>query len=284
VSLILPGGPAWGWSVSNLTGTPAAATVGTNFSFGAANADGATVEFLADLAYDCCYLVVGVGGCATTAEDNSALVDILGDPAGGTSYTSAIATDLICGFTPVPAGGTTPIACWYHFPIWIKSGTALAVRARKTGATAATGGRIVAFVFGKPKRPEMWWCGQGIESLGINAGTSKGTAHTPGNTGAYSTYATIGTSTVRYGALQFGAQPSTGTVTAIGYYWQLGVSSAALPGAPMFYQSGSTAEVMARSGFAGPMFLDIPTSTALQVRATASGTAVAHNAAFYGVY
>jgi hypothetical protein len=283
MSLILPGGPSFGWCVDNLTGTPPAATVGTNYTFGGANADGTTVEFLADLAYDGLYLVVGLGGCATSAENNSALVDILADPAGGTSYTSFI-DNLIAGCSPVPAGGTTPIACWYHFPVFIKAGTALAVRARKNGATSATGGRIVAFVYGKPKRPEMWWCGRGVESLGIDEGTSKGTAHTPGNTGAFSAYATIGTSTRRYGALQLGVQPDQTAVTAIGYYWQMGIGSARMEGTPTIYHAGSTAEVVARSGFHGPIWRDIPASTALQVRATASGTAVAHTAAFYGVY
>ena len=283
MGLIVPPGPAWSWEVDNLTGTPPAALIGTNFTFGASNADGATVQVLAATARDACYCVIGFTGCNTGAEDNSALVDLLWDPAGGTSWTNFI-DNLAAGFTPVPAAGTIPIQQFYHFPIWIPSGTALAVRARKNGATAATGGRCAIWLFGEPKRPDMWWCGQRVESLGINEGTRKGTSHSPGNSGAFSAFATIGTSTRRYGALQLGVNGSDNVMTAIGYYWQIGVGSSQLPGTPTFYFSNSTAEVSARSGFHGPLFVDIHASTAIQVRGTASGTAEAHNVALYGVY
>lgn len=283
MSLILPGGPAWSYCFDSLSGTPPAATVGTNFTFGASNADGATVAVGSATTRDLCYLVVAISGCNTTAQDNSALADLLWDPAGGTSWASFI-DDLVAGYTPVPAGGTTPLGCVYHFPIWVPAGTSFGIRARKNGATAATGGRCVIWGFGEPKRPDAWWCGQGVEALGINAGTSKGTSHTPGNSGTFSSYATIGTSTKRYGALQLGVNGSDASATAVGYYWQLGVGSARLDGTPVVYTSNSTAEVTARSGFEGPLFVDIPASTAMQVRATASGTAEAHNVAIYGVY
>lgn len=274
----------FGYYTSNLTGTPPAATVGTNFTFGAANADGATVGVITSATTrDVHRIVVSFGGCATTTEDNSALVDILRDPAGGTSYTNWI-DNLAGGFSAVPAGGTTPLSHHYDFPIFLKAGATLAVRARKNGATAATGGRIIIHLFGDPSRPEQYWCGQGIEALGINEATSKGTSHTPGNTGALSTFATIGTSTRRYGNLAMAINGSDGTMTAIGYYWQIGIGSARAPGTPTFYHANTTAEVSSRSSFLHSIPCDIPSGTALQVRGTASGTAEAHNVAFYGCY
>jgi hypothetical protein len=282
MGLIMPPGPCWSWEVDNLTGTPAAATPGTNFSFGGSSADGTTVQLLSSTASDAQYMVVGISGANTTAEDNSALADILWDPAGGTSWTNFV-DNLVAGFSAVPAA-TTAISHWYHIPIWIPAGTSLAIRGRKNGGTAAGSARAVIYLFGEPKRPDMWWCGQRVEGLGITESTSKGTSHTPGNTGSYSSYATIGTSTRRYGALQLGVNGSDANASAVGYYWQIGLGSSRLPGTPTFYVAASTAEVAARSGYQGPLFVDIPASSAIQVRATCSGTAEAWNVALYGVY
>jgi hypothetical protein len=274
----------FGYYTSNLTGTPPAALVGTNFTFGANSADGATVGVITTpTARDVHRVVISIGGCSTATNDNSALVDILRDPAGGTSYTNWI-DNLVGGFTATPAAGTIPLSQHYDFPIFLRAGATLAVRARKNGATAATTGRIVVHLFGDPSRPEQWWCGQGIESLGIDEGTSKGTAHTPGNSGAFSAYATIGTSTRRYGNLALAINGSDGVMTAVGYYWQIGIGSAQAPGTPTFYHANSTGEVSARSSFLHSIPCDIPAGTALRVRGTASGTAEAHNVAFYGVY
>lgn len=281
MGLIVPPGPVWSWEVDNLTGTPSSTAPGTNFTFGASNADGTAVQVLSAISMDALYMVVALGGCSTNAEDNSALVDILWDPAGGTSWGSLI-DDLVAGFSPSPSAASG-LMCVYHFPLWIPSGASLAVQARKNGATAATGGRCAIWLFGEPKRPDMWWAGQAVESLGISASTSKGTAHTPGNSGSYSSWATIGTSTRRYGALQFGTNGSDANMTGVGYYWQIGVGSAQLPGTPTYYHANTTNETCARTG-AMPLFVDLPASTALQTRATASGTAEAHNVAFYGVY
>lgn len=283
MGLILPPGPGFGYANSNLTGTPVTNTPGTNFTFGASNADGTAVGLGVTAAEDLVYVVLGIGGCATTAEDNSALLDLMTDPAGGTSYGSFI-DNLACGFSSAPTGGTIGITCWYHFPIWVPAGSSFAVRARKNGATAATGGRAVLFVYGAPKRQEMWWYGTKVEALGIDEANSKGAAHTPGNTGTFSSYATVGTSTRHYGALQFMVNGSDAGMTAVAYHWQLGIGSAQMPGTPTFYHMNATTEVMQRCGFNQPLFVNVPPSTAVQVRATASGTAEAHNVAVYGVY
>ncbi len=277
--------PPFGFAhtTSSLSGTPPAALIGTNFTVGANNADGTPVEVIADLTHDVHYLVLGIGGVNVSAGNGQGLLDVLVDRAGGTSWSSWI-DDLVCGHTGTPTAGAIGLTCWYHFPVWLPAGASLAVQCRTRHTANITTGRVVAHAYGNPSRPDMWWCGQGVESLGINAATSQGTDVTPGNTGAWGSWAAIGTSSARYGAVQFGLNGSSSAATAIGYYWQLGIGSAQLPGSPTGYSSATTTEVSARAGFNQPIWCDVPSGTEWQVRGTASGTAQVHNLAVYGVY
>jgi hypothetical protein len=122
-----------------------------------------------------------------------------------------------------------------------------------------------------------------VESLGIDAANSKGTAHTPGASGSYSAYSTIGTSTKRYLGLQMGVQMSGTVVVARAYNGRIGRDGAQLPGSHDFYWKTSTAEQANRCG-GGPLQVDLPSGTGIQFSATSSGTADACNVAFYGVY
>lgn len=283
MSLILPGSPSWAYCTDNLTATPDAALPGTTVPSGSGNADGTTTQILAALAHDVCYLVIGIGGmgATTTGEDNSCLLDVLIDPAGGTAWASFI-DDLICGYHSTQIAGRDSLNVWYHFPVWIKDGTAIAVRCRKNGATS-NNGQVVMYAFGGPKNPSMWWCGRKVESLGINASTSKGTAVTPGASGSYS-WTNIGTSTRRYGAIQVGIGGSDSSMQAKGFKWQIGVNSARLGGTPTIYTSDSTSEICQRAGMCMPIFKHVKAGTTLQVGGACSTTAPeAHDCAIYGV-
>lgn len=280
MSLILP---PWYFtqSIDNLQGTPAA-TQGTNFTAAANNADGTAVEVLADLTFDCCHLVVGIGGISLATADSQCLLDVLTDPTGSTSYGPFI-DDLVCGFSGIPAADRG-ISRWYHFPVWIPATSAIAVRARTAHTGNITTGRVVMFAFGEPSRPEMWWCGQKVESLGINAASSKGTDVTPGDSGAYGSWTTIGTSTARYGSLQYGVNGSDATSAALLYHWEVGSGSTKLPGSPTKFTSMNTNEGGEHIS-AGPIWCDVASGTIMQMRGKASGaSAEIHNCAVYGVY
>jgi hypothetical protein len=282
MSLMVPHGPGFTFEVDNLTGTPSSATPGTNFTFGGSSADGTAVEILGALARDVCYVEVECGGCDTGGEDNSALADLLVDPAGGSAWAN-LAANLVAGAGTIPTQGTRGFVHRYSFPIWISAGSTVGWRARKAGATASTNGYVVIRAYGEPRRPETWWCGTGIESLGITEASSKGTAHTPGNTGTYSAYAAVGTTTRRYGALQLGVNSSDATMLGVGYYWQMGAGGVQLAGTPTLYVSGSTAEIAYRV-LPGTVWVDVASGTELQVRATCSGTAEAWDVGYYGVF
>jgi hypothetical protein len=268
----------------NFSGTtPAAASPGATVTASAStNTDGTAASVIAAVGHDIHFLVVGIGNTSTTATvDSAALLDILVDPAGGTSWSSLI-DDLVCGFSPILAAGIG-YSAYYMFPLFIKSGASIGAQVRC--ATGSQSFRVGCWVYGNPSRPEMWWCGSKVESLGINAASSKGTDITPGSTTATFTWTNVGsTTTGRYGAIQFGHNGSDNNATTIGYHAQIGIGSARVPGTPTFIWQNSTSENTARSGFCMPIWCDIPEGTQLQVGACASGTAEVHDVALYGVY
>lgn len=260
---------------------PAGTAVGVGFTAGANNADGTAVTVLSALAHDCHFLVLGINGVSVTNGNGDALADILIDPAGGTSWASLI-DDLICGGTTVPAAGGDQCNAWTYWPLWIPAGSSLGIRCRTAHTADITTGRVIAFAFGCPKRPDLWWCGQKVESLGITAASSRGVQVTPGNT-TYSAWTTIGTSTGRYGAFNFMVNNSDASSLAVNYFWQVGAGSQKLPGTPTLYRTYGTAE---RGMFAGmniPFWCDIPDGTTIQARAAGSAATEDFDVGFYGV-
>lgn len=277
--------PAWGFTnvVHNLTGTPPLVTPGTNFTAGASSADGSSVSVLSALAFDVEYLLIGTAGLTGGGgTDSAALLDVLTDPAGGTSWGSFI-DDLIVGYTGVISNSVN-VGQWYCFPIFIKSGTSIGVRARTAHSSAITTGQVVMIAFGNPSRPETWWCGQKVESLGINAGSSAGTDVTPGNTGTYGSWTIIGTTTHPWGSVQIGFNGSDTAADALGYHWQIGYGSNKLPGSPTLHYQTNVSEYGHPLGQQIPLWCNIAAGTTMQARATCSGAAEVIDVALYGVY
>jgi hypothetical protein len=267
----------------NLSAATPAVEPGTNFSAGASNADDVAVSVLTAVPHDIHFLVVGFAGFNLTAVNGRALADLLIDPAGGSSWSSLI-DDLVCGFTTITNVANAVINCWYCFPLWIKSGASLGARARTIHTVAITTGRCVIYAYGNPSRPDMWWCGQKVESLGINAATSSGTSITPGNSGAFGSWTSIGATTgARYGAIQFGLNGTNATATGTYYHFEIGYGSTRLPGSPTMAARLETSEVAARN-FQMPIWCDIPAGTQMQARGKCDATAEIWNCALYGVH
>jgi hypothetical protein len=211
---------------------------------------------------------------------------LLVDPAGGTAWVELIA-DLVCGYTHLGNAGPRAFSAYYHFPLYIKSGSSLGVRARCAHSANITAGRLAISAAGEPSRPDAWWCGQKVETLGITAASSKGTDVTPGASGAFGSWTNVGgTISARYGSVQMGlnGENSAGS-TAQTCHWQLGYSSTPLPGHPMIYGHTGTAEETGRIGGHLPSFCNIPAGTQMQIRGESSiAGPVAQNLAVYGVY
>ncbi len=261
-------------------GALAATGVGVNFTAGASGADGTAVSILSALAHDVHYLVLAIGGINTAAADGNAALDVLSDPAGGTSWGSII-DDLCCGMTPVPSA-TVGLTAWYYFPLWIKAGTSIGVRAKTAHTVAIATGQVAMWAFGEPRRPEQWWCGQKVETIGI--ADSKGTAVTPGTSGAFGSWTNIGSaSSARFGAVQLGINGSDANALANGWWWQLGVGSVQVPGSPTIYRAIATSE---QGGIVGmqPIFCNFPGGTQFQARnAVSSASGEDGYCAVYGV-
>lgn len=273
----------FGNHADNLSGSPSA-TPGTNFTAGASSADGSAVSVLSALAFDCHYLIIGLGGIGGAVLDTACLADVLIDPAGGTSW-SGLIDDLICGHSPTPAAGTIGIQCWYHFPLWIPAGASLGLQARQFSGSAQTNGRVIMFAYGPPSRPEQWSCGTKVESVGTDPANSRGTNITPGNSGAFGSWTNIGSVTAfSHMAIQFGMNGTDDIAQAIHYHFEIGYSSARLPGSPTFHTSVGTSETQTFCAPPMPIWCDIAAGTQLQARGKASGTAEVHDVAFYGVY
>lgn len=194
------------WHFSNFT-VPTA-TPGTSVTPGASNAEGAWTQIAsaANIAYDVFMLYIAVGGGATTANQKDHLLDIGVDPAGGTSYTAVI-SNIVCGQTQAVTTGFDE----FVFPLFIKAGSSVAVRAQGSNATAGTV-RVVADFYGRPTEPALCPVGYWSETIGTIT-NSAGTTVTPGNA-AEGTWTSLGTTTKDLWHWQIGLQLSNGTITA----------------------------------------------------------------------
>jgi hypothetical protein len=260
----------------------AANNPGVAWTAGNTDADGAAVSVLSALPHDVHLLRIQLAGINGSAVDSNAIGDLLGDPAGGTSW-GAIINDLSAGFTPVVNSAGLQITYW--FPLYIKAGTSIGWRGRTHHTADLTTGRIIVDAFGDPSRPGQWWSGTVVETLGASPSTSQGTTVTPGNSGAFGSWTNIGgATTYRYGAVQIGIGGANGTLTNAGYLYQLGFDSARVPGYPPLWFNYTGTETVFHAGMAGLGLCDIPAGKTLQLRGTQNASATTHpNFILYGV-
>ena len=274
----------WQYYASNYISAPSATTPATEFTAGGSNADGAAVSCLSALAQDAMLISISIGAINNPTVDTSALLDVLVDPAGGTSWSELI-SDLLCGFSTTPLT-TATLNCVYIFPLVIRAGSSIGVRCRTASASDVTNNDVVIQVWGQPSRPELVWAGQKVETLGVTAASSIGTDITPGASGTYSAWTNVGSVTsARYRALQFGVNGTDNVMAANTWRAQIGYNSTALPGTEGFEWSTSTDEVLRRQWVPRVIHCNIPAGTQMQARMTVGGAAgESADCAIYGVY
>lgn len=140
--------PSWAHCTSNLSGTPSTTVQGTNITAGLNDGNGASVAILSNLTHDVEFLVIAVQGFAQSTGNGSCLMDVLIDPAGGTTWASdPLINDLLVGCTQTQAT-TTPFPLYYFFPIWLKSGHSIGVRAQTAHTADVTTGRVLMWAYG----------------------------------------------------------------------------------------------------------------------------------------
>lgn len=135
-----------------------------------------------------------IDGSAVSGAARNCLVKIGLDPAGGTSFSQLLISDLsgsCAGFNSQFNSAVGGI--WYWFPLFIKAGTSIGSAASVNNATV---GACQAYVrlHCKPSRPDLLRVGTFVRTFGSTPASSSGTAITPG-TGAKSSYVQLGSAT-----------------------------------------------------------------------------------------
>jgi hypothetical protein len=128
------------------------------------------------------------GASSGSARDMIFTVGI--DPAGGTTYTDTI-SHLLAPTASALISANNEGGVWYRFPLFIKAGSSIAVKASVNNGTVGTA-KAFAFLMCRPTHPESLFIGRFVRTFGATTGSSKGTDVTIG-TGSEGAWTSLGT-------------------------------------------------------------------------------------------
>lgn len=187
--------------VSTGTTRPAATGFGATITPTQNTTGGAYAQLIAgaSVTEDVYGIDININTAAVSGAARDALATLGLDPAGGTSYTDVC--DLLCSQASTYVTGS---GVWYYFPLWIKAGTSIGMRG-SVNSVDLTAFNAFCRLYCRPTRPELIWCGQRIEQLGVTAASSTGTSVTMGTT-SEGAWTSIGSPTrqIRYTEWGFG--------------------------------------------------------------------------------
>jgi len=216
---------------------------------------------------------LSIAGTSTAATRTDMLIEV----ATGPSQENIIIQEMPCGWRATAS--VSPYVIW--FPIFIPAGTLVSARIQSL-ITVDTADVLFYVNGGAISMPGPLFAG--CDAYGIVTASSQGTSHTPGNTGAESTAANIGSTTSRaYGGVMLCVQGTMAIVvmTSIAYHWELVIGGTSVC---EWRSGGNTSEYNIGPFPPAPFHTSIPESTQLQVRAEASGTAQAQDVSFLCFY
>lgn len=289
MALILPGGPSWAHYSDNFTLGAAYLDSGVAVTATANNTKGSTVTAMSALAHDVEYLRIGIHGLASNGTNSSALLDIMIDYAGGTSWeTDPLIPNLLAGYTPVCytdyASNAPGITCWYDFPLWVPAGASLGARAQTAHSSDITAGRVVIRAHGGNRNPSSWRCGQRVTAIGIDTSNSVGEFITTEQTPSFGSWTDVGsTLTADACAIQVMIQGEGDTaLTNNTTYMQIGVDGEQIgPNIIRGWSSYENGVVIPT----GPLFVDFPSGTQFQARGSRTYSVTsANDVAIYAVH
>jgi hypothetical protein len=203
--------------------------------------------------------------------------DMLLDIALGAGQENIIVPEFLCGWRG--SVGSGPLM--YYMPIFIPKGTLVSGRVQAL-ITADTAQVLMFANGGASAIPGPLF--SGCDAYGTSTAASQGTSHTPGNSGAESTAADIGsTASKHYGAVMLGIGGTlTDTTTGdLSYHWELQIGGGTIC---EWFTRTTSSEVQLGPFPLAPFHVSIPSGTQLQVRAECSGTAEPQDVAFYCFY
>lgn len=260
---------------SNLTATPNITTPGVRLTASATpHAKGTYGVLSASLPADTYGITLILSGSAASATRTDMMLDLA---IGASGQEVVILPEFLCGWKPSILTGSYQI----YLPFFIPKGTRVAARTQALIANDTLD--VLAFFHnGYDYMPGPFF--RRADAYGTNTASSTGTSHTPGNTGAESTAANVGSTLTRsYNGIMLGMNGTlaTTTMTAIAYHWELVIGGITM--LEWYHRAHTTEEVFGPYP-SFPIPHHLPAGTQLQVRAEASGTAQAHDVAFYCFY
>lgn len=156
----------------NQSGVRPAAAYGTSVTPGN-NTYSSYTSLLSATSEDSDWIEININSIGTSATATDTLITIGVDPAGGTSYTDFIPHLLASGAGPY-SGGSAPGGVWYRFPLRIKSGSTLGVKATQNNATPGAGNVLVR-LYRQSRLDVGPRIGSYVKTFGEVTATSKGT-------------------------------------------------------------------------------------------------------------
>lgn len=258
---------------NNFPATPSNNPPGTRLTGNATPHDKGAYATLVTTTYDC----YGFYVCCSNSFAGATQTDQLLDIAIGPNQENVIVPTWPCGWRDLITISMTA----QYFPIFVPRGTLVSARIQSL-ITVDTVDVTFIGVEGASANPVPMF--SGCDAYGVSIAASQGTSHTPGNTGAESTAADIGsTLSKHYGAVMFTVQGTltNTTMTIMTYHWELVVGGGTIC---EWMQASHTSEAVRGPIPAAPYYMSLPSGTQLQVRGEASGTAQAHDVCFHCFY
>lgn len=162
------------------SGVRPAAAYGTSVTPGN-NAYSSYVSLLSATSEDSDWIEININSIATTATASDTLVTIGVDPAGGSSYSDFIPHLICSAASPYISAGSLMGGAWYRFPVRVRSGSTLAVKATQNNASPIAASVLVR-LYRQSRLDVGPRIGSYIKTFGETTATSTGTAITPGTT------------------------------------------------------------------------------------------------------
>jgi hypothetical protein len=156
-----------------------AAAYGTSVTPGN-NTYGSWAQLLTATAEDADWIEININSIGTSATATDTLITIGADPGGGASYLDIISHLLATAASPYQGGNATG-GIWYRFPLHIRAGTTLAVKASQNNATPIAGSVLIR-LYRQSRHDVGPRIGSYVRTFGEVTATSKGTDVTPGTT------------------------------------------------------------------------------------------------------
>lgn len=276
-------GNSFRWKYDNVdvpAGTP-----GTGVAVGTSNAEGSWVQIASsgNIAQDVYLFTLSFSNYAVSGANLNCCLDVGVDPAGGTSYVEVI-QNIICG----KAGSPTRENCAYFvFPLFIKAGSSVAVRA-SSSYTVAVNARVQMTFYGRPTRPDLVRVGQYAEGVGTIT-NNVGASFTPAN-GSEGSWASLGTTTRPCWWWQLGVDINAAAISVQYTHVDLAVGDGSnydiiIENYPIF--AYGTAEILSRFYHHRQLlegYWEVPAGATLYVRGRCSTTITAgYNARAIGI-